>query len=262
MKYTPEQWDAFARELNDGGCPVLQDHAYKLSPVGLVIESIPGMNFSKAFSFQDGGAGYAIELVIRNEAIRAIDITEFQIKTPWGIPKVSLLPRERRSSNKYGFYCFPELGPQYEAEFVLNPFFARRKSRLLPGESMEGLLLVSSKESIPAQIGHLAPIVVTLTIFDSRQNGFSAQFGLRVQRLDILAREKAARRAKTKAKDTSARSHPTTRSLVAPPARKGLSKKEFEKILRVFVEEMETLKAKRAAAQEGPDSRSQTKTKV
>ena len=54
---------------------------------------------------------------------------------------------------------------------------------------------MSSEESMPAEIGHLSPIFVTLTIVDSRRNEFSAQLGLRVHRLVILARESAERRA-------------------------------------------------------------------
>ena len=33
MNHTPEQWDGLVRRLNDGGCPVLRDHGYKISPV-------------------------------------------------------------------------------------------------------------------------------------------------------------------------------------------------------------------------------------
>ena len=70
MKQTPEQWDGLVRRLNDGGCPVRSDHGYKVSPVGLVIEKIPGMSFNSIFDLKQGGTGYAIELTLRNEATR------------------------------------------------------------------------------------------------------------------------------------------------------------------------------------------------
>ena len=84
MKQTPEQWAGLVRRLNDGGCPVLPDHGYKVSPVGLVIEKIPCMSFSSIFDLQQGGTGFAIELTLRNEAPRPINIVGYQIRTPWG----------------------------------------------------------------------------------------------------------------------------------------------------------------------------------
>jgi len=245
MTYTPELWDAIVRELHNGGCPVLRDHAYKISPIGLAIESVPGLNFSKAVFLKDGGTGYAIDLAIRNESIRAIDITGFQIRTPWGITKTSLLLPEKRSSNRYGNYCFPD-GSHYPDDMVLNRHVARRKNRLNPRDEIEGLLLVSSGESMPAEIGHLAPIFVTLTIFDSRQNEFSAQFGLRVHRLDILARESAERHARAEAENTNARSCLPARSLVAvaPPAPQEPNQEELAKMLLDHFERAAAIKAK------------------
>jgi len=115
-----------------------------------------------------------------------------------------------------------------------------------PGGEIAGLFLVSSEESMPAEIGHLAAIVVTLTIFDPRQNEFSAQFGLRVHRLEILARESAERRARAEAEDRSARTYPEARSLVAPPAPKEPSEEELKKMWNDYLETMATIKAKHA----------------
>jgi hypothetical protein len=190
MAQTPEQWHGLARRLNDGGCPVLPDHTYKVCPVGLAIEKIPGMSFNSIFDLKRGGAGYAIELALRNEASRPIDIVGYQIHTPWGIPMLSLLPAPRKSSNRYPHYCFPEPGPYYEGDFCINRYFARRKSRLQPGDSIEGVLVASSEESIPLEISHPARIILTLKIFDTRQNEFSAQFRMVVDRRELIAREK------------------------------------------------------------------------
>jgi hypothetical protein len=191
MNYTSEQWDALMRRLNDGGCPVLHNHGYKIAPTGLSIEKMPGMSLSQIFTLALGGTGYAIELMLRNEANRPIDIQGFQIKTPWGIPKVALLPAPKKSSARYPHYCFPEPGPYYEREFVLNRFFARRKSRLNPGEELEGVLVASSEEMIPFDVAHLARIIATLVMFDWRGNAFSAQFRLPVIRWEVTACEHA-----------------------------------------------------------------------
>ncbi|MGH9745100.1 MAG: hypothetical protein ACRD59_03175 [Candidatus Acidiferrales bacterium] len=194
MKYTQEQRDGIARRLNDGGCPVLNGHGYKISPIGLTIEKIPGANFYQIFPLAYGGTGYEIEFVLRNEAPRPIDVVGFQIRTPWGIPRVSLLPAPRKSSERYPHYSFPEPGPYYEGSYVLNYFFARRKSRLHPGAELEGVIVASSEEAIPADIPHLARIIAALVIFDSRRNAYSAQFRLPVIRREVDVCERADRR--------------------------------------------------------------------
>ncbi len=190
MKQSPEQWAGLVRRLREGGCPVLPDHGYKVSPVGLVIEKIPGMSFNSIFDLKQGGTGLAIELTLRNEAPRPINIVGYQIKFPWGSPPTSLLPAPNKSSARYPHYCFPVPGPYFEGDWVMNRYFARRTSRLQPGEQIEGVLVASSEEMIPLDIPHLARIVVTLYVFDSRQNSYSAQFRLPVNRRELVARGK------------------------------------------------------------------------
>jgi hypothetical protein len=192
MKQTPEEWDGLVRRLNSGGCPVLSDHRYKISPVGLAIEKIPGMSFSSMFDLRQGGAGYAIECTLRNDANRPIDVVGFQIRTPWGVPPLSLLPAPKKSSARYPLYCFPEPGPFYEGDWVINRYFAWRKSRLQPGQEVEGVLVASSVEPIPRDVAHHARVIVTLVVFDSRQNPYSAQFRLRVDRRDLIDRRNAS----------------------------------------------------------------------
>jgi hypothetical protein len=181
MNRTPEQLDGLFRRLNDGGCPVLRDHSYKISPVGLAVGKIPALNFSRIFDLKEGGTGYAIEVKLRNESSRPIDIVGCQIKTQWGNPKISLLSAPR--------YSFPKPGPSYEDHIVINRYFARRKSRLQPGDEIEGMLVASSEDWIPLEIAHFKWITATLLVFDTRRNAFSGQFRLLVDRRDLSARE-------------------------------------------------------------------------
>jgi hypothetical protein len=168
----------------------LLDHGYKVSPRGLVIEPIPGANFSSIFDLKQGGTGYALELTLRSVAPRPINIVGYQIKTPWGLPPLSLLRAPMKSSPWYPHYCFPEPGPYYEGDFVINRYFARRKSQLLPGAEIEGVLVASSEESIPEEVLHLARINVTVVIFDSRGNQYATQFRVPVNRSELIARRK------------------------------------------------------------------------
>ena len=188
---TPEQWEGLLRRLNDGGCPVQRDHGYKIRPVGLAIEKIPGISCSSIFDLECGGTGYMLELLLRNELDRAIYIHGFQIQTPWGYPKLSLVPRPRKSSKRYPYYSFPQPGPVYDGDYVLNPFFSGRRSGLNPAEEIEGLLLAVDRESIPDEYPNLARIVVTLRVFDTRRNTFSAQFRLPADRRGRRVRERA-----------------------------------------------------------------------
>jgi hypothetical protein len=239
LKQTPEQRDALRRLLTDAGCPVLSDPGYKIAPIGLVIEKIPGMSFNRIFELENGGTGCAIELVIRNEANRPIDIVGFQIRMPWGIPKVSLLPPPERSSPKYPHYSFPDPGPYYDGDWILNRFFARRKSRLNPREEREGVLVVSSEENIPVEIPHLARIIATLVIFDSRGNPFSAQFKLPVIRDQFVARKLSEEiRASSKTKDVLGRESASPHPLIAPPAPPPPTAEDLKKeeeVMRIFL---------------------------
>jgi hypothetical protein len=114
----------------------------------------------------------------------------WQLETPWGTPRLTLLPAPTKSSNRYPHYCFPEPGPYFDGDFVINRYFARRKSRLQPGDSIEGVLVASSQDPIPLGTRHLARIIATLKVFDSRGNMFSAQFRMVVDRHELMAREK------------------------------------------------------------------------
>jgi hypothetical protein len=105
-------------------------------------------------------------------------------------PKLSLLPAPRKSAPHYPNYRFPDYGPYYDEEFVINRFFARGKSRLNAHGGIEGVIVASSKELIPLEIPHLARVIVTLVVFDTRGNAFSAQFRLPVDRRALIARER------------------------------------------------------------------------
>jgi hypothetical protein len=189
QKLTKEQLAGLFVRLNDGGCPVQRDHGYKISPMFLSIEKIPGLGCNEMFDLRQGGTGCAIEFLLLNKADWPIDIQGCQIEAPGGVPKLSLLPAPRKSAPHYPHYRFPDYGPYYDQEWVVNPFFARRKSRLNPGDKIEGVLVASSKELIPLEIPHLARVTVTLVVFDTRGNAFSAQFRLPVDRRALIARQ-------------------------------------------------------------------------
>jgi hypothetical protein len=203
MKMTRKQCEGLFQRLNQGGCPVQPNHSYKVPPFGLAIEKIPGISHSEICDLMCGGTGYAIELGLRNDLDRPIDIVGFQIETPWGVPKLSLVPPWRKAMGKHSPYHFSDgyyyqesieryaRNHYYEGEYVVNYLFARKKSRLKPGEEVEGMLLVEDKARIPDEFPDHARIIVTVRIFDSRRNRFEAQFRLVADRSALHALERA-----------------------------------------------------------------------
>ena len=122
---------------------------------------------------------------------------------------------------------------------MLNPFFARSKSRLNPAKELEGVLLASSEEPIPAEVAHRSRVIATLVIFDSRGNAFSGRFLLPVVREEVVIRE-----YKNLVRATKARQHEKvelTHPLVAPPAPKEPSEQEKQVLVATlgrFCEDM------------------------
>ena len=170
QKLTKEQLAGLFVRLNEGGCPVQRDHGYKISPMFLSIEKIPGLGCNEMFDLRQGGTGCAIEFLLLNKADWPIDIQGCQIEVLWGSAEAVASSRaEEICVPHYPHYRFPDYGPYYDQEWVVNPFFARRrKSRLNPGDKIEGVLVAWSKELIPLEIPHFARVIVTLVVFDTR----------------------------------------------------------------------------------------------
>jgi len=245
MNQKNQVWKGMVQHLNEGGCPVRADHGYRFGTKALAIEPIGGFTVSQIFTLEQGGTGFALEFVLRNELQRPIDVTGFQIKTPWGIQRLSLLPAPRKSSARWPHYCFPEPGPYYDGDYVLNPLFDRRKSRLNPGEEREGVLVASSEEEIPSSVRHRDGIFVTLRIFDSRRTAFSARFGVRVIRDDVAASQQRELVKKLQISKAAEEVELRKCSLIAPPAPEPISYEKINSALMKFYRDLERRKADR-----------------
>ena len=187
-KRTREQHEGLLRRLNELGCPVEPNHDPK--PYGLEIEKIPGLTLNKIFDLESGGTGCVIEFLLRNLLTRPIFIRGVAVDVPWArFSRRSLLPAPHKTSPIYGNYQFAG-GDYFDAECVLNRFFARSRSRLDPGDELHGVLLATDERPIPNEYPHLGAIWVELSIFDSRGNTFSERFGLRVDRSALPRRER------------------------------------------------------------------------
>ena len=73
-----------------------------------------------------------------------------------------------------------------------------------PAEEIEGLLLAVDQESIPDEYPDLARIIVTLRVFETKGNTFSAQFRLPADRTERRVRERTSQTTVTAAPQASA----------------------------------------------------------
>ncbi len=182
-KTTPEEWEGLFRRLNDAGCPVQKDHAYRVAPVGLVIEEPLSWSQSRVFARRDGSTGFALEFLLWNELDRRIYIQGCQIWPPWGALRLSLLPPAGKSSQRNCSYQFPgDREPYDEGGTVLNSIFARQKSWLNPNDEVEGVLLAVDELPIPCEFRDNARVTVGLHIFDSLGNRYEHDFKVKVDR--------------------------------------------------------------------------------
>lgn len=186
---TPEELSALYRCLIEGGCPVQQQHGYKITPTGLVVEQVPEMFVNTIFDLADGGTGYLLELLIRNELDRSTYIHGFQIETPWGRARIALLPDSSKSVPRYYDYTFPGGTLGFDRSLVINSIFSGH-GRLNPGDEIEGLLLGVDEEPLPDEYPDNGRVVVKLSIFDERGNRFTSKFRLCVDRSALRARER------------------------------------------------------------------------
>jgi hypothetical protein len=205
QRLTEEQWKVLNRRLRQGGCPVLEDHGYEMPPIGLVIEVRPLNILNQVCDLADGGACYVIEFALHNVLDRPLDVQGFQLVVPWGTPQLSVLAAPRKSSFSWPHYILPDGSRYFDAGYMLNPIFARQKTRLEPDEKVQGLLVALDEGSIPEEIADCTHIPVTLSVFDSRKNRYSAQTGLWVDRSALRARKREAEARAAKERECAER---------------------------------------------------------
>jgi hypothetical protein len=136
-----EQQLNLAHLLNRAGCPVQTDTGFQAPPTGLLIEQVPEVGLNTVFDLANGGTGFVLDILIKNERHDAIWLDGFQIEGPWGHVTKSLIAAPRKSDGRYPYYCFPnDSGPAFEGAIVVNRFFTTRR-RLDGKDEICGLLI-------------------------------------------------------------------------------------------------------------------------
>ena len=135
MKMTQVQDEGLFHRLNQGGCPVQPNHAYKVAPFGLAIEKIPGTSHSQIFDLRCGGTGYSIELGL--QIIRIVSLLSWASRSrhrgeyrsfagyPW-----------KKSLGKHSTYHLD--GNYYEGEYVRTISSLERRAACSPVKRWTG----------------------------------------------------------------------------------------------------------------------------
>jgi hypothetical protein len=191
MKRLKEQQDDLAHLLIQGGCPVQIDTGFHASPSGLLIEQVPELGLNAVFDLVNGGTGFLLDILVKNERHDPVWLDGCQIEDPWGHVTKSLVAAPSKSDVKYPYYCYVDSTLAFDGEIVVNRFFSTRR-RLNQNAEICGLLMALSTDSIPDEVEHNARVCVTLSVFDRRGTRFSKNFRLAVDRTErmIQARKK------------------------------------------------------------------------
>jgi hypothetical protein len=159
---------------------------------GLSIIQTPTAMESSVYDLNSGGTGLELGIVIWNESDRIIRLDQARIKLPW--TDITWLHPLRKGVSEV-YQVDPKLCG-YERDAVLNHYFGAR-AKVLPGDSLEGLLLGRGDRAIPDDFSDRQRIQTILSIYDTRESCFEVPVNFCVshpQRYRANSRSNAGRR--------------------------------------------------------------------
>lgn len=125
---------------------------------------------SSIFDLDSAGTGYILSIAIRNPSDRIIRPVACRLKSPWGEARLRWLEDPLRNKPKEYSYSFPAPGPLgFGREAVLNHLLNRR-TRLYPGDMVEGFLLGVGEECISDEYDDRRWLVTQFSVYDERGN--------------------------------------------------------------------------------------------
>jgi hypothetical protein len=228
MKYNVNRKDlSLLRELRAGGIPI--DEALmkereaifcgvELHQTGWVLEN----------AIYDTGSGetcFALSVAIANRSDRNVNLQASKLEIPWQEWNFRWLPNPLAQIPKQYTYSHPAFGPAgLDPEVVLNHRFGGRYT-LLPGDSIEGILLGAGESRVPDQYANRQGIWMRLSIFDGRGNRSDLNVILAVQRPESRRHNLTTSSHATVVPNHQGKSHPVgnhREQSHKPPARVGV----------------------------------------
>jgi hypothetical protein len=172
-----------ARELEALGIPLdgeLLEKSQKACS-GLLIDQDPNILQTAIFDVDSRKTGVMIGMFLMNQTDHAIGLKMALLSVPWS-KQIHWLEDPLRHVPAKSYYSLLNSDyPQIERDSALNHRFGPKR-KLLPGESLEGLLLGWFEEPIPDQYRNRELFETTLMIFDGGNNSFPVDFKFLVTR--------------------------------------------------------------------------------
>ncbi len=143
-----------------------------------------GTNVENVILALNGGLTTAVILnaALTNDSSKlTIVIHQFHLELLWNDPEFDWLYDPAESVPPASSYTYAGSFLTWPREMVLNH---RRyeQGKLAPGDSIRGLLMGKSIATIPHDFAHGKTVEMTLVVFDSNGNRYSAPFSFRVDR--------------------------------------------------------------------------------
>jgi hypothetical protein len=179
-----------ARQLRAGGIALeipADDWKDPIRESGLIIRQCDGRLENSVFDLGSGATGYVVSLSL-TVSTSNFALAAFDLELPWQA-KLNFL-EDPRGRSKQDRYEFPN-GDVYPRDVVINHCVDIRRI-LRCGQSIEGLLLGSSFESMPDGFVHGVEIPAVLKIFDQFYACYRSAISLwanRSQKLSTVRRK-------------------------------------------------------------------------
>ncbi len=154
-----------------GGTPLDEEvlEGMRAASRGLSLHQTGTTLDTTVFDLDSGGTGYMLCLAICNDSDRTLRHAEARLKLPWWEPRIRWLSDPARQVPRQFTYEFPGSSlVGIERDAVLNHRLG--KTKIFPGDSLEGLLLGLGEETIPDEYQDRQCVVAQFSLFDARGN--------------------------------------------------------------------------------------------
>lgn len=190
IKTISSQQIAFLSRLETLGIPLDGEAVRRLrkSSRGIVVCQTGYFFENEVAELDCGGTGLSVSVGIENPSHTVITIDQYWLELPW--TQLSWL--EEPPKKHYGYQMPDPLRYPYARELVLN-HRVRRKGKIYPGDLVEGVLLGTSNEPIPAEYADRQQLRTRLWVFDTRGNSYTCRVLIAVSRTKQVKRSEHRR---------------------------------------------------------------------
>ncbi|MGB8591992.1 MAG: hypothetical protein WA755_00280 [Candidatus Acidiferrales bacterium] len=174
-------------EFRNAGIPLDEEVVRDATAAGRGL-SVYQVGRSQITDLELGGTGYLLGIGIRNESNRILSPCAYRLELPWDDEQFGWLEPSSLRKQAGKIYGWQGEGPGYPANVVLNHCVGAR-SRLFPGDCLEGWLLGTGQATIPGAYRDRERVKAGLTVFDGRANRYAMDVKFAVHRKALVKRQ-------------------------------------------------------------------------